>query len=72
MCGLRLTVLLTTLILTISTIGTRAETTCVTNDLGDRTCTTTTTTVTQGTTTGNVLQNSTFGSGNTTTTTCNI
>jgi len=69
MCGLRLTVLLTTLILIISTIGTRAETTCVTNDLGDRTCTTTTTTVTPGTTTGNILNNSTFGTGNTTTTT---
>ena len=65
MCGLRLTVLLTTLILTISTIGTRAETTCVTNALGDRTCTT----VTSGTTTGNILDNSTFGTGSSTTTT---
>ena len=65
MCGLRLTVLLTTLILTISTIGTRAETTCVTNALGDRTCTT----VTSGTTTGNILENSTFGTGSSTTTT---
>ena len=41
----------------------KAETTCTTNDLGDRTCTTTT----AGTVTGNVLTNSTFtpdGSGN--------
>ncbi len=37
-----------------------AETTCTTNTLGDRTCVTTT---------GNILSNSTFGSGNTTTTT---
>ena len=42
----------------------KAET-CTTNDLGDRTCTTST----AGTTTGNVLTNSTFGTGNTTTTT---
>lgn len=38
----------------------KAET-CTTNDLGDRTCTTTT----AGTTTGNVLTNSTFGTGST-------
>ena len=37
-----------------------AETTCTTNSLGDRTCVTTT---------GNILSNSTFGSGHTTTTT---
>ena len=37
-----------------------ADTTCTTNSLGDRTCVTTT---------GNILSNSTFGSGNTTTTT---
>jgi len=38
----------------------KAET-CTTNDLGDRTCTTST----AGTTTGNVLTNSTFGTGST-------
>lgn len=37
-----------------------ADTTCTTNSLGDRTCVTTT---------GNILSNSTFGSGNTTTST---
>ena len=53
------------LTLTILATSSKAETTCVTNSLGDRTCTT----VTAGTTTGNILQNSTFGTGNTTTTT---
>tara|TARA_A100001015_G_scaffold19117_1_gene22061 strand:- start:840 stop:2687 length:1848 start_codon:yes stop_codon:yes gene_type:complete len=53
------------LTLTILATSSKAETTCVTNSLGDRTCTT----VTSGTTTGNILQNSTFGTGNTTTTT---
>ena len=38
----------------------KAETTCTTNSLGDRTCITVT---------GNILTNSTFGTGNTTTTT---
>ena len=50
--------LCTVLILTTFLISpSKAETTCTTNDLGDRTCTTTT----AGTTTGNVLTNSTFG-----------
>ena len=53
------------LTLTILATSSKAETTCVTNSLGDQTCTT----VTSGTTTGNILQNSTFGTGNTTTTT---
>ena len=56
------------IILTLTTlvsVNSKAETTCTTNALGDRTCTT----VTSGTTTGNVFTNSTFGSGNTTTTT---
>jgi len=45
-------------------------TTCTTNDLGDRTCTTTTPgTNIPGTTTGNILENSTFGTGSTTSTT---
>ena len=58
--------LLTTLILTtLVSVNSQANTTCTTNALGDRTCTT----VTSGTTTGNVLTNSTFGTGNTTTTT---
>ena len=52
---------LTTLLISPS----KAQTTCTTNDLGDRTCTT----VTSGTTTGNILTNSTFGTGSTTTTT---
>jgi len=47
------------LTLTILVTGVKAETTCVTNALGDRTCTT----VTSGTTTGNILNNSTFGTG---------
>ena len=44
-------------------------TTCTENALGDQTCTTvtTTTTTTPGTTTGNVLTNSTFGTGTETT-----
>jgi len=47
-----------------------AETTCTTNDLGDRTCTTVTQgTNIPGTTTGNILENSTFGTGSTTSTT---
>jgi len=48
---------------------TTTSTTCTVNDLGDETCVTTTTTVTgsgQQTTTGNVLNNSTFGTGSTT------
>ena len=56
------------IILTLTTlvsVNSKAETTCTTNALGDRTSTP----VTSGTTTGNVLTNSTFGSGNTTTTT---
>ena len=58
--------LLTTLILTtLVSVNSQAQTTCTTNALGDRTCTT----VTSGTTTGNILDNSTFGTGNTTTTT---
>jgi len=56
---------LTILILTILvSVNSQAEN-CTTNDLGDRTCTTTT----AGTTTGNILTNSTFGTGSTTTTT---
>jgi len=65
--------LITVLILTILTNVSRAETTtsttCTVNDLGDETCVTTTTTVTgsgEQTTTGNVLNNSTFGTGSTT------
>ena len=50
---------------TLVSVNSQAQTTCTTNALGDRTCTT----VTSGTTTGNVLTNSTFGTGNTTTTT---
>mgnify|MGYP001460791387 CR=1 FL=1 len=61
MFGIRLTVLLTILTLTILvTNPSKANTTCTTNSLGDRTCTTVT---------GNILSNSTFGTGNTTTTT---
>ena len=57
---------LTILILTtLVSVNSQAQTTCTTNALGDRTCTT----VTSGTTTGNILDNSTFGTGNTTTTT---
>ena len=53
------------ILLTLTTLVTssKAQTTCTTNDLGDRTCTT----VTSGTTTGNILTNSTFGTGSTTT-----
>ena len=50
---------------TLVSVNSQAQTTCTTNALGDRTCTT----VTSGTTTGNILDNSTFGTGNTTTTT---
>ncbi len=50
---------------TLVSVNSQANTTCTTNALGDRTCTT----VTSGTTTGNVLSNSTFGTGNSTTTT---
>ena len=58
--------MLTTLILTtLVSVSSQANTTCTTNALGDRTCTTTS----AGTTTGNILTNSTFGTGNTTTTT---
>ena len=61
-----LIVLLTTLILTtLVSVSSQANETCTTNALGDRTCTTTS----AGTTTGNILTNSTFGTGNTTTTT---
>ena len=61
MSGLKWTVLLTILTLTIFSVNSsKANTTCVTNSLGDRTCTTVT---------GNILSNSTFGTGNTTTTT---
>ena len=56
MRGLNVINLLTTLILIISVNEIKAET-CTTNALGDRTCTTST----AGTTTGNVLTNSTFG-----------
>ena len=59
---LSLTILILT---TLVSVSSQAQTTCTTNALGDRTCTT----VTSGTTTGNVLTNSTFGTGNTTTTT---
>ena len=47
--------------------GTTTSTTCTENDLGDETCVTTTTTTTSvpGTDTGNVLTNSTFGTGTT-------
>jgi len=45
---------------TLVSVNSQAET-CTTNDLGDRTCTTST----AGTTTGNVLTNSTFGTGST-------
>lgn len=51
--------------------NTTTSTTCTVNDLGDETCVTTTTTVTgsgEQTTTGNVLNNSTFGTGTTTST----
>ena len=51
---------------------TTTSTTCTVNDLGDETCVTTTTTVTgsgEQTTTGNVLTNSTFGTGTSTDTT---
>jgi len=59
-----LIVSLTILILTtLVSVNSQAET-CTTNDLGDRTCTTST----AGTTTGNVLTNSTFGTGTTTST----
>ena len=61
-----LIVLLTTLILTtLVSVSSQANETCTTNALGDRTCTTTS----AGTTTGNILTNSTFGTGNTTTST---
>ena len=57
--------------LTLANANTTTSTTCTVNDLGDETCVTTTTTVTgsgQQTTTGNVLTNSTFGTGSTTST----
>lgn len=57
--------------LTPANANTTTSTTCTVNDLGDETCVTTTTTVTgsgQQTTTGNVLTNSTFGTGSTTST----
>ena len=61
-----LIVLLTTLILTtLVSVSSQANETCTTNALGDRTCTTTS----AGTTTGNILTNSTFGTGNSTTST---
>ncbi|QOI69162.1 hypothetical protein Mosig_00201 [Pelagibacter phage Mosig EXVC030M] len=63
--------LCTVLILTTFLISpSKAQTTCTFNDLGDRTCTTVTSGVNiPGTTTGNVLNNSTFGTGTNTTTT---
>jgi hypothetical protein len=57
--------------LTLANANTTTSTTCTVNDLGDETCVTTTTTVTgsgQQTTTGNILTNSTFGTGSTTST----
>ena len=57
--------------LTLANANTTTSTTCTVNDLGDETCVTTTTTVTgsgEQTTTGNVLTNSTFGTGSTTST----
>ena len=57
--------LCTVLTLTTFLISPSKAETCTTNDLGDRTCVTNT----PGTTTGNVLTNSTFGTGSTTTTT---
>ena len=59
---LNFTNLVLLLILTILPINgiSKAETTCTTNSLGDRTCITVT---------GNILTNSTFGTGNTTTST---
>ena len=57
--------LCTVLILTTLLISPSKAETCTTNELGDRTCVTNTT----GTTTGNVLTNSTFGTGTTTSTT---
>ena len=61
-----LIVLLTTLILTtLVSVSSQANETCTTNALGDRTCTTTS----AGTTTGNILTNSTFGTGSSTTST---
>ena len=53
--------LFTVLTLTTFLISPSKAETCTTNDLGDRTCTTST----AGTTTGNVLTNSTFGTGST-------
>ena len=63
MAVIRYTLLLIVLTLTTFLSVSKAET-CTTNDLGDRTCTTTT----AGTTTGNVLTNSTFGTGTITST----
>jgi len=57
MCLTKYIILFTVLILTTFLISPSKAETCTTNDLGDRTCTTTT----AGTTTGNVLNNSTFG-----------
>ena len=57
--------LFTVLTLTTFLISPSKAETCTTNDLGDRTCTTST----AGTTTGNILNNSTFGTGTTTSTT---
>ena len=57
------TVLILTTLVSVSKAGTTTSTTCTENDLGDETCVTTTTTTTNvpGTTTGNILTNSTFG-----------
>jgi len=65
------TVLILTTLVSVSKAGTTTSTTCTENDLGDETCVTTTTTTTNvpGTTTGNILTNSTFGTGETTDTT---
>ena len=64
-------ILTLTILANVSRAETTTSTTCTVNDLGDETCVTTTTTVTgsgQQTTTGNVLTNSTFGTGSTTST----
>ena len=60
-------VLILTTFLSVSKAQTTSSTVCTENDLGDETCVTTTTTTTSvpGTDTGNVLTNSTFGTGST-------
>ena len=64
MAVIRYTLLLIVLTLTTFLISPSKAETCTYNDLGDRTCTTST----AGTTTGNILENSTFGTGTTTST----